>query len=36
VKVITIPHHDPVEMSAEQARELAAELLKLADALGGD
>lgn len=36
VKVVTLPHHDPVEMSAEQARELAAELLKLADELGDD
>ena len=33
VKVETLPHHDPVEMSAEQAREFAAKLLKLADEL---
>ena len=36
VKVVTIPHHDPVEMNAEQVREFAANLLKLADELGDD
>ncbi len=34
VKVVTIPHHDPVEMNAKQVREFAANLLKLADELG--
>ena len=34
VKVVTIPHHDPVEMNVEQARDFAKELLKLADELG--
>lgn len=36
VKVVTLPYNDPVEMGAEQAREFAAELLKLADELGDD
>jgi hypothetical protein len=31
VKVVTLPHLDPVEMGAEQAREFAEELLKLAN-----
>jgi hypothetical protein len=34
VKVDTLPHCDPVELSADQAREFAARLLKLADDLG--
>jgi hypothetical protein len=33
VKVVTLPHYDPVELSADQAREFAAKLLKLADDL---
>lgn len=36
VKVVTMPHHDPVEMNAEQVREFATKLLKLADELGDD
>ena len=34
VKIVTMPHHDPVEMNAGQVREFAANLLKLADELG--
>ena len=30
VKVVTLPHNDPVELSAEQAREFAARLIALA------
>ena len=30
VKVVTLPHTDPVELSAEQAREFAARLIALA------
>ena len=29
VKVVTMPHQDPVEMNAEQVREFVANLLKL-------
>lgn len=30
VKVITLPHHDPVELTAKEAREFAQRLLALA------
>ena len=33
VKVVTTPHHDPVEMGEDEVRELAAKLIKLADEL---
>lgn len=31
VKVIVLPYNDPVELTAEQARDFAQQLLKLAD-----
>lgn len=36
VKVVTLPHLDPVEMSVQEAREFAARLLQLADELDDD